>query len=158
MAGTPATVALTRAGVPFQVHEYDHAVSRGWGAEAAEALGLDPARVFKTLMAEADGPVVAIVPVVARLDLKALAAACGAKRAALMDPAVAQRRTGYMLGGISPFGQKQRAVTVVDDTALGFPTMFVSGGRRGLEIEVAPADLVRVLDARPAAVATGLPG
>jgi Cys-tRNA(Pro)/Cys-tRNA(Cys) deacylase len=153
MAGTPATVALTKAGVDFRVHEYDHAVSHGWGAEAAEALGLDAARVFKTLLVEADGPVVAIVPVSAQLDLKALAATCEAKRAALMEAAAAQRRTGYVLGGISPFGQKQRAPTVLDASAPDHPTISVSGGRRGLELEVAPADLVRVLDARTAAIA-----
>jgi Cys-tRNA(Pro)/Cys-tRNA(Cys) deacylase len=154
VSATPATVALERAGIPFRVHEYDHAVTHGYGAEAAEALGLDPARVFKTLMARADDvPVVAVVPVSGQLGLKALAAACGAKRAALMEAAAAQRRTGYVLGGISPFGQKQRSRTVVDESALGLDTMFVSGGRRGLEIEVAPADLVRVLDAVTAPIA-----
>jgi Cys-tRNA(Pro)/Cys-tRNA(Cys) deacylase len=151
-------VALAKAGVDFRVHEYDHAVAHGWGAEAAGALGLDPARVFKTLMVEAGGPVVAVVPVSGQLDLKALASACGAKRAALMDAAVAQRRTGYVLGGISPFGQKQRATTVLDESALAFATIYVSGGRRGLEVEVAPADLVRVLAARTAPIAAGTGG
>jgi Cys-tRNA(Pro)/Cys-tRNA(Cys) deacylase len=141
-------VALAKAGVRFEVHEYDHAVSRGYGVEAAEALGLDPARVFKTLLAEVDGrPVVAIVPVTAQLSLKALAGALGGKRAAMMDPAKAERRTGYVLGGISPFGQKQPSATVVDGGAVDHPTIYVSGGRRGLEVEVAPADLVRLLAA-----------
>jgi Cys-tRNA(Pro)/Cys-tRNA(Cys) deacylase len=154
MAGTPATVALTKAKVPFSTHEYDHAVSRGYGVEAAEALGLEPARVFKTLMAVVDTkPVVAIVPVTGQLGLKALAAACQGKRAEMMDPAVAQRRTGYVLGGISPFGQKQRSLTVLDESAEGFDTIFVSGGRRGLEIEVAPGELVRLLEARIAPIA-----
>src|SRR4029453_3968085 len=110
-------------GVPFRIHEYDHSVTHGYGVEAAEALGIDPGRVFKTLMAEADAPVVAIVPVSAQLDLKALAKACGSKRAALMDAVSAQRRTGYVLGGISPFGQKQTSATVVDESALSHTTM-----------------------------------
>ncbi|HEX9259265.1 MAG TPA: Cys-tRNA(Pro) deacylase [Acidimicrobiales bacterium] len=146
-------MALRRAGVTFKLHEYDHTAVRGWGLEAADALGLDPTRVFKTIMCEADGrPVVAVVPVAAQVSLKALAVAAGAKRADLMEPDKAQRRTGYVLGGISPFGQKQSSHTVVDDSALEAATMYVSGGRRGLEIEIYPADLVKLLSASVAAI------
>lgn len=143
-AGTPATVALTAAGVPFATHSYvhdEHATS--FGLEAARELGVEPERVFKTLVADADGRlVVAIVPVDGRLDLKALAAAVGAKRAALADPAVAQRKTGYVVGGISPIGQKTKLPTVLDASAGGFETVYVSGGRRGFDIELTPDDLL----------------
>jgi Cys-tRNA(Pro)/Cys-tRNA(Cys) deacylase len=150
--GTPATAALTRAGVRFTVHTYDHdPAAASFGLEAADALGLDPARVYKTLLAAVDssaaGPprlVVGIVPVSGQLDLKALAAAVGGKKAAMADPAAAERATGYVVGGISPIGQKKALPTVLDSSAAEHPTVFVSGGRRGMDLELAPADLVAV--------------
>lgn len=153
-AGTPATVALTRADVPFTVHTYEHdSAASSYGLEAAEALGLDPATVFKTLLADVDGElVVAIVPVAGLLDLKALAAAVGGKKAAMADPVVAERVTGYVVGGISPIGQKRRLRTVLDDSAESHPTVYVSGGRRGLDLGLAPADLVRVTGATTAPI------
>lgn len=143
-AGTPATAALGSLGVAFTPHAYEHRPgSTGYGREAAEALGVDGNRVFKTLLADADGAlVVAIVPVTGTLDLKALAAAVGAKRAGMADPALAERKTGYVVGGISPIGQRSRLRTVLDASATGFATVFVSGGRRGFDIELAPGDLV----------------
>lgn len=153
-AGTPATVALSQAGVEFTVHAYDHdPAAPSYGTEAAEAMGVQPDRVFKTLLADVDGKLtVAVVPVSGQLDLKALAAAVGGKRAAMADPAAAERTTGYVLGGISPLGQRKKLPTVVDASALEFETVFCSAGRRGLEIELAPADLVRLTDARTAVV------
>ncbi len=144
--GTPATVALTRAGVRFTAHGYDHDPASGsYGQEAADALGLEPARVFKTLLVSVDGRlVVGIVPVSGQLDLKAVAAAVGGKKAAMADPAAAERATGYVVGGISPLGQKRPHPTVLDNSALTHPTIFVSGGRRGLDLEVSPGDLVRL--------------
>lgn len=141
---TPALVALRRAKVAVTSHPYDHDPrAESFGLEAAQALGVDPARVFKTLMIEADGALaVAVVPVSGSLDLKKAAAALGAKKAQLAQAALAQRATGYVLGGISPFGQRTSHPTVVDSTALDHETVFVSGGRRGLDIEVAPDDLV----------------
>jgi Cys-tRNA(Pro)/Cys-tRNA(Cys) deacylase len=137
--GTPATVAAERAGISFTVHEYEHdptAVS--YGREAADKLGVEPARIFKTLVADVDGTLmVAIVPVEAQLDLKALG-----KRASLADPKRAERTTGYVAGGISPLGQRRSLPTVLDESALEFATIHVSAGRRGLEIELAPADLL----------------
>jgi len=152
--GTPATLALTRAGVPFTTHAYDHDPAAGsYGLEAAEALGLDPASVFKTLLADLDGElVVGIVPVAGLLDLKALAAALGGKKATMADPAVAQRVTGYVVGGISPLGQKRSLRTVLDDSARGQDTVYVSGGRRGLDLGLAPADLVRLTAATVAPI------
>jgi len=147
--GTPATMALTRAGIGFTLHEYTHdpRVS-SYGLEAAEALGLDPARVFKTLMATVDGRLaVAVVPVSGQLDLKALARALGGSKAAMADQAAAERATGYVAGGISPIGQKRVHPTVVDSTALDHATVFVSAGRRGLDLEIAPADLVTITEA-----------
>ncbi|WP_349862757.1 Cys-tRNA(Pro) deacylase [Leifsonia sp. WHRI 6310E] len=154
-AGTPATVALTAAGLPFALHPYEHdPAAASYGLEAAEALGVEPDRVFKTLLADTElGLVVGVVPVTGLLDLKALAAAVGAKRATMADPAVAERRTGYVVGGISPIGQKTRHVTVVDETAQLFETVFVSGGKRGLDIELAPDDLLRATDGTYAAIA-----
>jgi Cys-tRNA(Pro)/Cys-tRNA(Cys) deacylase len=152
--GTPATVALERAGVTFTVHAYDHDPrSASYGLEAADALGLDPDAVFKTLLAEVDGElVVAVVPVSGQLDLKALASAVGGKRAAMADPAVAERTTGYVVGGISPIGQRRRLRTVVDESASARPAVYVSGGRRGVDLGLDPADLVRVLDAQVARI------
>ena len=152
--GTPATVALEKAGVTFTVHAYDHDPrSASYGLEAADALGLDPDAVFKTLLADVDGElVVAVVPVSGQLDLKALASAVGGKRAAMADPAVAERTTGYVVGGISPIGQRKRLRTVVDETATTEPAVYVSGGRRGVDLGLDPADLVRVLDAQVARI------
>jgi len=143
---TPATVALTAAGIPFTMHTYTHdPATTNYGLEAATALGLDPDRVFKTLLAEADGRlVVGIVPVTGMLDLKSLAAAVTAKRAVMADPAVAERKTGYVVGGISPIGQKVALPTVLDETAVLWPTIFVSGGRRGCDLEIAPEDLLAI--------------
>lgn len=154
-SGTPATVALDAARIPFTAHPYEHdPANTNYGMEAATALGIDPERVFKTLLVEVDGRlVVAVVPVSGRLDLKAVAAATGGKRAQMADPALAQRRTGYVLGGISPLGQKHAHDTVIDETAELFDTILVSGGRRGLDIELAPADLARLTRAVIAAIA-----
>lgn len=149
MAGTPATAALTAAGIRFTEHSYTHdPAHRDFGMEAATALGLDPDQVFKTLLADVDGRlVVGIVPVGGKLDLKALAAAVGGKRATMADPALAERRTGYVVGGISPIGQKGRHTTVLDETAELWDVVYVSGGRRGFDLGLAPADLVRATDA-----------
>jgi Cys-tRNA(Pro)/Cys-tRNA(Cys) deacylase len=156
-AGTPATVALTKANVPFTTHTYEHDPAAGsFGTEAAEAMGVVPERVFKTLLAEVDGKLtVAVVPVSGSLDLKALASAVGGKKAAMADPAAAERSTGYVLGGISPLGQRKPLRTVVDESALEFETVFCSGGRRGFEIELAPADLVRLTAAVTASIGRG---
>lgn len=137
--GTPAVVAAEKAGIAFSVHEYEHdPKAASYGREAAEKLGVEPARVFKTLVADVDGtPTVAIVPVEAELDLKALG-----KRVAMARPADAERITGYVTGGISPLGQRRLLPTVLDESALAFETIHVSAGRRGLEIELAPADLL----------------
>ena len=153
-AGTPATVALTKANVPFTAHSYEHDPAAGsFGTEAAAALGVVPERVFKTLLAEVDGKLtVAVVPVSGSLDLKALASAVGGKKAAMADPAAAERSTGYVLGGISPLGQRKPLRTVLDESALEFETVFCSGGRRGFEIELAPADLVRLTAAVTASI------
>ncbi|MEU8589835.1 Cys-tRNA(Pro) deacylase [Streptomyces sp. NPDC048664] len=147
--GTPATVALTAAGVAFTVHAYDHDPSHpSYGEEAAEAMGVPPDRVFKTLVADVDGAlVVGVVPVAGTLDLKALATAVGGKRAAMADPAQAERTTGYVLGGISPVGQRKRLRTVLDASAKDHATICVSAGRRGLEVELAPGDLADVTGA-----------
>ena len=141
---TPATVALMELGIVFTERSYTHdpAVT-DFGGEAAAALGVPEERVFKTLLADVDGALaVAIVPVSGMLNLKALAAALGGKRAAMADPALAERRTGYVVGGISPLGQRSRLRTVLDGSALTYDTVLVSGGRRGLDLELAPNDLV----------------
>jgi Cys-tRNA(Pro)/Cys-tRNA(Cys) deacylase len=153
--GTPATVALTRAGVAFTTHSYEHDPSApSYGLEAARVLGLPPAQVFKTLLVDVDGVlVVAIVPVVGTLDLKALAAAVGGKKATMADPHVAERTTGYVVGGISPLGQKRPLRTVVDETALSFDTVYVSGGRRGFDLGLAPTDLLAQTTATTAPIA-----
>ncbi|MHA7188690.1 Cys-tRNA(Pro) deacylase [Arthrobacter sp. MDT2-16] len=154
-AGTPALAALSAAGIAYTARPYEHRPGApSYGLEAAAALDVPPAQVFKTLMASVDGTLVAaVVPVTGSLDLKALASALGGRKAAMADPALAQRRTGYVLGGISPLGQRRPSPVVIDATALHHPTVFVSGGRRGLDIEVAPADLVRVTDAMTAPIA-----
>lgn len=165
--GTPATALLARAKVEHRTHVYEHGGSavlrlRGkervgaaaYGPEAAEILGLDPSRVFKTLVAEVDGALtVGVVPVSAMLDLKALAAAVGGKRAKMADVTAAERATGYVAGGISPLGQRKRLPTVLDASAEGLRVMYCSGGRRGLEVELAPADLARLTNATFAAIA-----
>jgi Cys-tRNA(Pro)/Cys-tRNA(Cys) deacylase len=152
--GTPATVALTAAGIAFTLHEYVHdARAASFGLEAAEALGVDPACVFKTLMATVDGVLtVGVVPVSGQLDLKALARARGGSKAAMAEVDAAERATGYVAGGISPVGQKRAHPTVVDESALGFDTVYVSGGRRGLDLAIAPDDLVAVTGATVAAI------
>ena len=146
---------LARRKVTHQLHSYAHGGGQAYGPEAAELLGLDPARVFKTLVAEVDGALtVGVVPVSATLDLKALAAAVGGKRARMADVAAAERATGYVAGGISPLAQRKRLPVVVDSSAEWFVTVFCSAGRRGLEVELAPADLVRLTGARMAPIAT----
>ena len=147
--GTTATMALERAKIPFTLHEYAHDPRHeSYGTEASEALGVSPDRVFKTLVAEVDGALVTgVVPVGTQLDLKALAAACGGKKAAMAQVTAAERATGYVAGGISPVGQRKRLPVVLDSSAMGFGTVFCSAGRRGLEIELAPADLVRAAGA-----------
>jgi Cys-tRNA(Pro)/Cys-tRNA(Cys) deacylase len=153
--GTPATVALTKAKVEFTTHAYDHdPAAKSYGLEAAEALGLAPEQVFKTLLVEVDGKLtVGVVPVDKQLDLKAIAAAAGGKKAVMADPAAAERTTGYVVGGISPIGQKRALPTVIDSTATDHATVYVSGGRRGLDIGLAPADLITVTKARTAPIA-----
>ena len=143
--------AVERAGVPFRVHEYPHDPrTPSYGLEAAERLGLDPATVFKTLVADVDGTLtVAVLPVDAQLDLRALG-----KRARLAETKDAERATGYVAGGISPLGQRRALPTVVDESALGLATIHVSAGRRGLELELAPGDLIALTGASVAAVAS----
>ena len=152
---TRALTALARAGIAHEVRTYDHdpAVT-AYGREAAAALGVEAERVFKTLVVSAgDGQlVVAIVPITTELDLKALAVVIGAKRTEMADPATAERTTGYVVGAISPLGQRRKLPTVLDDTATRWPTIFVSGGRRGLELELRPHDLVAATAGRSAAI------
>ncbi|WP_185266215.1 Cys-tRNA(Pro) deacylase [Halopseudomonas xiamenensis] len=152
---TPATKVLDKARITYQLHRYEHdPQAESYGGEAADKLGLDPRQVFKTLLAstEAGELLVAIVPVGGQLDLKLLAKAAGAKKTAMADPAAAQRSTGYLLGGISPLGQKKALRTFIDDSARQWPQLFVSGGRRGLEIELQPEDLARQTRATFAAI------
>jgi Cys-tRNA(Pro)/Cys-tRNA(Cys) deacylase len=153
--GTPATGVLTSAGVPFTIHSYDHDPSHpSYGEEAAEAMGVSPERVFKTLVADVDGAlVVAVVPVAGQLDLKSLATAVGGKRAAMADPTLTERTTGYVRGGISPLGQRKKLRTVLDESASGHATICVSAGRRGLEVELAPGDLAALTGATVARIA-----
>ena len=148
-ASTPAFAALSGAGIAFTLHAYEHDPrAESFGLEAADALGVDPDRVFKTLLADVDGELcVGVVPVTGSLDLKAMAAALGAKKARMADPERAERATGYVVGGISPLGQKRRHRTVLDASGERRGSIFVSAGRRGLEAELAPADLVRLTDA-----------
>ncbi|WP_131104843.1 Cys-tRNA(Pro) deacylase [Ornithinimicrobium sufpigmenti] len=153
--GTPATVALDRAGIAYQARPYQHdPAAPSYGLEAAEALGVEPARVFKTLLVDTDrGLAVGIVPVDTTLDLKAVAAAVGAKKATMADPKTAERTTGYVVGGISPVGQKKALPTVLDDSALSHDTVLVSGGKRGLDLELSPQDLLAVTRGRTGPVA-----
>jgi Cys-tRNA(Pro)/Cys-tRNA(Cys) deacylase len=152
--GTPAIAALAAAGVAYQLHPYQqNPAADSYGEEAASALGVEPARLFKTLIAEVDRRMVcALVPAAGRLDLKALASALAGKRAVLAEPATAQRATGYITGGISPLGQKTRLPMVVDASAHEFETLFVSAGRRGLQVSLAPADLLRLTGATTAQI------
>ncbi|GAA4529493.1 MULTISPECIES: Cys-tRNA(Pro) deacylase [Nonomuraea] len=147
--GTPATVALERAKAEFTLHPYDHdPAAQAYGEEAADALGVPYERIFKTLVAETEGGLaVAVVPVAGKLDLKALASALGGKRAAMADAAKVERVTGYVVGGISPLGQRKRLPTVVDSSALEFETVYFSAGKRGLQIETAPASLIELTGA-----------
>ena len=148
-------MALERAGVAFEVRAYEHDPgAESYGLEAAASLGVDPARVFKTLLVEADGALaVGIVPVDTLLDLKAVAAVLGAKKAVMAQPADAERVTGYVVGGISPLGQRRRLPTVLDSSALEHPTVLVSGGRRGLDLELSPRDLLTLVEGTAAPVA-----
>ncbi|MFE2143034.1 Cys-tRNA(Pro) deacylase [Streptomyces sp. NPDC059456] len=148
-AGTPAIAALTSAGAEFTVHAYEHDPAHpSYGEEAAQAMGVSPDRVFKTLVAEVDGVLtVAVVPVSGSLDLKALATAVSGKRASMADPVLAERTTGYVRGGISPLGQRKRLRTVVDESAAAHATICVSAGRRGLEVELAPGTLTTLTGA-----------
>lgn len=155
MAATPAVRALDRARVAYTLHPYDadHPSGQGFGEAAAAALGTDPARLFKTLVTRVDDTLtVAVVPVSGQLDLKALAAAAGGRRAAMADPQDAERATGYVRGGISPLGQRKALPTVVDASATEWETVLVSAGRRGLQVELAPADLVQLTRATTAAI------
>lgn len=151
---TPATLALKKAGVAFDLHAYDYDPDAPRvGLQAAEALGADPARVLKTLMAEVDGkPVCAVLASDREVAMKRLAAVFGGKSAAMMKPADAERITGFKVGGVSPFGQKKRCPTVVDEAALAHARVFVNAGQRGLQAELAPADLVAALGAKVAAI------
>ncbi len=153
--GTPATAALTRAGVAFEVHPYHHDPDAGsFGLEAAAALGRPPGQVYKTLLVDSGaGLAVGVVPVDRQLDLKALAAALGVKKVAMAEPAVAERSSGMVVGGISPVGQRKALPTVLDESMHQHETVLISGGRRGLDIELAPEDLASVTDARFAPIA-----
>ncbi len=154
-SGTPATVALTAAGVAFTQHPYEHDPSApSYGLEAAAVLGQPPEQVFKTLLvATGTGLAVGIVPVAGSLDLKAMAAALGVKKVTMADPAAAERSTGYVVGGISPVGQRRPLPTVLDESAGQFDVVYVSGGRRGLDLGLSPADLLRVTGGSLAAIA-----
>jgi Cys-tRNA(Pro)/Cys-tRNA(Cys) deacylase len=154
--GTPATALLARQRVTHRLHTYDvEADTPNYGAVVADSLGIAQDRVFKTLVTEVDGALtVAIVPVSGDVDLKALAGAVGGKRASLADRALAERTTGYVRGGISPLGQRKRLPTVLDASATGHPTIYVSAGRRGLQVELDPADLIRLTDATTASIAS----
>ncbi|GGM80145.1 Cys-tRNA(Pro)/Cys-tRNA(Cys) deacylase [Longimycelium tulufanense] len=153
--GTPATALLAKQRIPHELHAYEHdSRSDSYGLEAAEVLGLPPERVFKTLVAEVDGLLtVGVVPVAQQLDLKALAAAVGGKKARMAPVADAERATGYVAGGISPLGQKKRLPMVVDATAENHSTIYCSAGRRGLEVELSPAELIRLTGAVVAPIA-----
>lgn len=156
---TPAILDMQRAGVAHGVHEYERGDDlRDFGREAAEALGLPADQVFKTLLVRTDGgdaprdPVVVVIPVSCMVSMKLVATAVGAKKATMCDPVDAERITGYVVGGISPLGQRKRLVTVLDESVELFDTVYVSGGRRGLDVSLAPGDLRRLLDATIAPV------
>ncbi|GAA2489622.1 Cys-tRNA(Pro) deacylase [Winogradskya humida] len=155
-AGTPATAVLISAKVAHDLHPYEVSPDApNYGALVAAALGVPPALLFKTLIAEVDGRLtVAVVPVTGELDLKALAAAAGGKKAALADRTAAERSSGYVRGGISPLGQRKRLPTTIDDSAQELSSMYVSAGRRGLQVSLAPADLIRLTDASVARIRT----
>lgn len=159
--GTPATELLDARGIDYRLHSYQHEASNlSYGLEASVALGIAAERVFKTLMISVQGVAAgrtsllaaAVVPVSGTLDLKAFAAALTGKKADMADPAIAQRRTGYVLGGISPLGSRQAHPTVIDASAMDFESIYVSAGRRGLEIELAPAELARLTEAKIAQI------
>lgn len=152
---TPAIAALTRLGIKFTLHEYEHAEgATDFGDEAARELGVDASRIYKTLLTEVDSVLtVGVVPVAGTLNLKALAKARAGKRASMADPAVAEAKTGYVLGGVSPIGQRTASPTVIDESAQRFETVFVSGGKRGLDIELSPHDLARATKGEWAAIA-----
>ena len=154
--GTPATALLARQRITHRLHTYDvDADTPNYGAVVADALGIDQRRVFKTLVTDVDGALtVAVVPVSGDVDLKALAAAAGGKRATMAERGLAERTTGYVRGGISPLGQRKRLPTVIDDSATGFPTVYVSAGRRGLQVELAPADLISLTGAVTARISS----
>jgi Cys-tRNA(Pro)/Cys-tRNA(Cys) deacylase len=153
VAATPAVEVVLRSGVAHRLHQYTHDPSAAYGLEAADELGAQPGRVFKTLVtAIGTGLAVAVIPVSTVLDLKAMAKALGAKKVTMAEPAAAERATGYVLGGISPIGQRHRLPIIVDESASIWPTVFVSGGQRGLELELAPADLVALTGASLAPV------
>ena len=157
---TPATKQAQQAKIAYQIHQYEHDPTvHAYGEEAAQAMGVDASRVFKTLLialnGEAKNLAVAVVPVSGQLNLKAAASALGAKKAAMADTKIAQNTTGYILGGISPLGQKKRLPTIIDLSAFEFDTIFVSGGRRGLEIELSAGDLKKLCNAQAAACASG---
>ncbi|SCL13132.1 Cys-tRNA(Pro)/Cys-tRNA(Cys) deacylase [Micromonospora rhizosphaerae] len=154
--GTPATALLAKRKIRHSTHPYDVSPDTpNYGALVAAALGVPPERVFKSLVTEVDGGLtVAVVPVTGALDLKALAAAVGGKRATMADRTVAERATGYVRGGISPLGQRRRLPTVLDSSALDHPTIYVSAGRRGLQLQLAPADLIALTSATTAAVSS----
>ncbi|GAA2689928.1 MULTISPECIES: Cys-tRNA(Pro) deacylase [Actinosynnema] len=153
--GTPATLLLSKQKVAFELHSYEHDPRHeSYGMEAAEALGVAPERVFKTLVAEVDGKLaVGVVPVTGQLNLKALAAALGGKKAKMAEVAAAERATGYVAGGISPLGQKKRLPLVLDSSASEYPTVFCSAGKRGVEVELDPAELIRLTGAVVAPIA-----
>jgi len=153
--GTRATELLASLGIPHVIHRYQHDPRHtSYGQEASEALGVPAPRVFKTLIADVDGQLtVAVVPVAGSLDLKALASAVGGKRAVMADPVQAERSSGYVTGGIAPLGLRRRLPVVVDESALGHATVFCSAGQRGMEIELAPADLIAAAGAQTAAIA-----
>jgi Cys-tRNA(Pro)/Cys-tRNA(Cys) deacylase len=157
--GTPAIAVLRQQRVAHTLHPYDVAADTpDYGRAVAGALGVPPERMFKTLIAEVDGALaVAVVPVAGELDIKAFAAAMGGKRADVADRADAERATGYVRGGISPLGQRKRLPTIVDSSATGFDTVYVSAGHRGLQVELAPADLLRLTGATTAAIARAAP-
>jgi Cys-tRNA(Pro)/Cys-tRNA(Cys) deacylase len=147
--GTPATTALARAGIAFALHQYEHdTASRTIGLDAAARLGVEADRLYKTLVATLDGALVcAVVPVSGQLSLKVLAAVLGGRKAAMAEPIAVQRATGYVLGGVSPFGQRTQLRAAVDESAQLWDTVFVSGGKRGLQVEVAPDALITLTSA-----------